>query len=38
MIEQLFMLIGKTVAGEKVENGIVVEPVISMGESIRKLN
>ena len=38
MIEQLFMLIAKTLAGEKIESGRIVEPVISMGESIRKLN
>ncbi len=34
MTEELFALISKLLAGEKIENGVVIEPVIFTGESI----
>jgi GntR family transcriptional regulator of arabinose operon len=37
MTEELFALISKLLAGEKIENGIVIEPAIFSGESIRRI-
>ena len=37
MTEELFALISKLLAGEKIENGVVIEPVIFTGESIMRI-
>ncbi len=38
MSEQLFSLVAKLLNGEKIETGLIVEPVIRQGESIRKIS
>ncbi|MFA6568725.1 MAG: GntR family transcriptional regulator [Victivallales bacterium] len=38
MSEQLFSIIAKLLDGGKVESGVIIEPVVRTGESIRKIN
>jgi len=38
MSEQLFSLVAKMLDGKKIESGLIVEPIICPGESIKKIN